>query len=191
MAVDSRMWLTWANLLTLGRFGLAVPCALAVADAAWALAALLFSLAVATDLLDGPLARRLGQATPLGGLLDHATDAWFVAVTLGALAAAGALPWLLPALVLAAFLQYVLDSRALLGRPLRASWLGRWNGIAYFAVAGGLLFARALALPWPDAAFWSVLAWLLVASTLASMVNRAIAWYRTVRDSPSAGTARR
>ncbi|RPH92516.1 MAG: CDP-alcohol phosphatidyltransferase family protein [Lysobacterales bacterium] len=172
------MWLTWANLLTLCRFCLAVPCALAVAEADWALAAALFALAVATDLLDGPLARRLAQATPLGGLLDHATDAWFVSATLAGLACTGATPWLLPLLVVAAFLQYMLDSKALLGRPLRASWLGRWNGIAYFMLAGALVLHHALALSWPGPAIWSGLGWLLVASTLASMANRAIAWRR-------------
>jgi phosphatidylglycerophosphate synthase len=185
-------WLTWANLLTLCRFGLAVPCALALAQGAWPLAALLFTLAVATDLIDGPLARRLAQASPLGGLLDHATDAWFVAVTLGGLAWVGRLPWLLPILVIAAFLQYMLDSKALAGRPLRASWLGRWNGIAYFVIAGAVIYQTALGLSWPAAELWRGLAWLLIASSLASMANRAVAWRRArgllnpVSDKPSA-----
>jgi len=172
------MWLTWANLLTFCRFCLAIPCALAVMAADWRSAALLFAVAVATDLLDGPLARRFAQATPLGGLLDHATDAWFVAVTLAGLAVAGAVPWLLPVLVVGAFLQYMLDSNALAGRPLRASWLGRWNGIGYFVLAGTVIVQNALALPWPGRAVWSGLAWFLIVSTIASMANRGVAWYR-------------
>jgi phosphatidylglycerophosphate synthase len=176
------MWMTWANLLTLSRLGLALPCALAVTAGRWPLAGALFLVAVATDLLDGPLARRLGQSTPLGGLLDHATDATFVCAALAAFACTGVLPWLLPALVGAAFLQYVIDSRALRGRPLRASWLGRWNGIAYFVLTGMLLAQRALGSPWPDDRLWAGVAWLLIGSTLVSMANRAVAWSRARTD---------
>ena len=43
-------------------------------------------------------------------------------------------PLVLPGLVAAAFVQYTLDSRALAGQRLRASALGRWNGIAYFVL---------------------------------------------------------
>lgn len=57
---------------------------------------------------------------------------------LAALVARGEVPWPLPGLVALAFVQYVIDSRADRGARLRASVLGRWNGIAYFApVAAG------------------------------------------------------
>jgi phosphatidylglycerophosphate synthase len=171
---------TWANLLTLCRAGLMVPCVLAISDGRWTSALALFTVAVATDLVDGPLARRLGQASPLGGLFDHATDAAFVTAALGALAAAGLVPWLLPVLVPLAFLQYMLDSRALAGRPLRGSWLGRWNGIGYFVLAGFVLAANALPLELPGPAAWAAGAWLLIASTLTSMTSRAIAWRRAL-----------
>ena len=35
-----------------------------------------------------------------------------------------------------AFVQYAVDSRVQESRPLRASSLGRWNGIAYFVLLG-------------------------------------------------------
>ena len=73
-----RVWFTWANALTLVRALLALPAAFCVFNAAWPAAALCFAVAVATDALDGPIARRLGQVSALGGLLDHATDALFV-----------------------------------------------------------------------------------------------------------------
>jgi len=172
---------TWANLLTLCRAGLVVPCALAILDGRWTAALALFTLAVATDLVDGPLARRLGQASPLGGLFDHATDAAFVTAALGALAATGHVPWLLPVLVPLAFLQYVLDSKVLAGRPLRGSWLGRWNGIGYFVLAGFVLTTNALSVEQlPGPAAWAAGAWLLIASTLTSMTSRAIAWRRAL-----------
>ena len=52
------------------------------------------------------------------------------------LTAASAIPAPLPLLVAAAFLQYVLDSRALAGSTLQASMLGRGNGICYFILTG-------------------------------------------------------
>jgi phosphatidylglycerophosphate synthase len=184
------MWMTWANLLTLCRLALATPCALAVADGHWLPAGTLFAAAIVTDLLDGPLARRFRQSTPLGGLLDHATDAAFVSAVLAAFAYRGVLPWLLPALVGVAFVQYALDSRALRGRPLRASWLGRWNGIAYFVLAGLLLAQHALDMAWPDDRLWTGLAWLLIGSTLISMTHRAVAWYRAERSAAARRTPR-
>lgn len=171
---------SWANLLTLCRACLVAPCALAIFDGRWTVALALFTLAVATDLVDGPLARRLGQASPLGGLFDHATDAAFVTATLGALAAAGHVPWLLPVLVPLAFLQYMLDSKVLAGRPLRGSWLGRWNGIGYFVLAGFVLVANALPVPMAGPTAWAAGAWLLIASTLTSMTSRALAWRRAL-----------
>ena len=170
------MWLTWANGLTAFRALLAIPCAWQAAQQRWTSAALLLSLAVLSDLLDGPLARRLGQNSPLGGLMDHATDAAFVTLLLAGLYSSGLVPWLLPVLVAASFLQYVVDSRALRGRSLRASWLGRANGIGYFVLAAVAVYRNALGLPWPSDASVEALAWLLVLTTVASMLDRLRVW---------------
>lgn len=170
------MWLTWANALTALRALLAVPCACLAAGRYWTFAALLFSLAILTDLLDGPLARRLHQSSAVGGLMDHATDAAFVALLLGALASLGYLPWLLPVLVAASFLQYAADSRVTRGRALRASWLGRCNGIGYFVLAAAVVYRNALGLGWPGNALLEAFAWLLVLSTTASMLDRFRVW---------------
>jgi len=78
------------------------------------------------------------------------------------------LPWL----IAAAFVQYALDSRALSASGLFPSRLGRWNGIAYYVIAAIPIVRDALALDWPGAALVSALAWLLIASTIASMVDR-------------------
>jgi phosphatidylglycerophosphate synthase len=166
------MWLTWANGLTLIRALLALPCAWLAATEQWTWAALLLSLAIVSDLLDGPLARRLQQSSPLGGLADHATDAFFVTVLLAGLATGGYVNWLLPILVAASFAQYMVDSDALRGKSLRASWLGRANGIGYFVVAGLVVYANAIDSPWPSTASVQALAWLLVLTSLASMVDR-------------------
>lgn len=173
------MLTTWANLLTLIRLLVAVPCALAVGHAHWPLAAMLLTLAIVTDLLDGPVARRFQHETALGGLLDHATDAVFVALLLTALAASGLITPLLPILVVAAFLQYTLDSAALRGRRLRTNRLGRGNGIAYFVVASIPVYANALGLDGPLQTVTAGLAWVLVLTTLASMAERLWVWLGT------------
>lgn len=175
-------WFTPANALTGLRLLAAPLCAVAIVEGAATGAVLFFALAVVTDLADGRLARRRGEESALGGLLDHATDATFVSLGLAALAYLGAVPVLLPILVALAFVQYMLDSKTLGGRPLRASWLGRWNGIAYFVLLGTPVIRDALGLSWPGNAIVLVLGWVLALSTLASMLNRAHAFLQLHRS---------
>ncbi len=178
------MWNTWANLLTAARLLAVGPAAWAIVNGLWILAAGLFVIAVATDLLDGPAARRLGQSSPAGGLFDHATDALYVSVNLGALAWIGLVNGWLPALVALAFVQYMFDSRALAGTELKTSFLGRNNGIAYFVMVGIPVIRQALGLSWPEDSTIAVLAWILVATTLASMLDRAVTLLHRRRSGP-------
>lgn len=165
-------WLTRANLLTAVRLALAPVLAHAVLAPAPGLAAAVFVIAVGSDLLDGRVARRFGESSSLGGFLDHATDATFVTVGLVACAQNGEVPGLLPALVVLAFVQYALDSRALAGRALRASALGRYNGIAYFVLLGVPIVRDALGLIGPSAFWVRGLGWVLVLTTVVSMLDR-------------------
>jgi CDP-diacylglycerol--glycerol-3-phosphate 3-phosphatidyltransferase len=171
-ALRGGRWRTWANALTFLRLLAALPLALAIASGASAAALSLFALAVVTDLADGRVARRRGEASSLGSLLDHATDASFVSIGLGALVCAGSVPAPLPLLVAAAFVQYALDSRSLAGRPLRASALGRLNGIAYFVLLGVPVVRDGLSVGWPPDATVLALGWALVVTTLVSMAAR-------------------
>jgi len=174
-ATTGGRWATPANGLSLLRLVLVPALAAAIVhERAWA-GGLLFALAVATDLADGPLARRRGEASPLGGLLDHAVDATLCVVGLAAWAWRGEVPVVLAPLVAAAFAQYVLDSRALAGRALRASALGRWNGIAYYVLVAVPLYRDALGLAWPARGAIAAAGWLLVLSTLVSMADRLLA----------------
>src|SRR5260370_41496753 len=61
-----------------------------------ALAALVLAAAIATDLLDGPVARRRGAATASGGAFDHAADRFFVTSGLPAGGGPRACPPILP-----------------------------------------------------------------------------------------------
>jgi len=176
-----------ANLLTLLRLLLAVPLAALIAQASpfgGALAATLFCVAIATDIADGRLARARGTESALGRVLDHGADFLFVNAGLAASASLGALPWLLPVLVAFAFVQYVVDSYWLhRARELRMSALGRWNGILYFVPLGGAILVE-LGLGFlAEPTRW--VAWALVASTLASIADRALAARRPAeREKP-------
>jgi cardiolipin synthase len=182
MALAPAVLLTRANALTGLRVLLAPLLVFAVCAGEARLALAAFVLAVATDVADGRVARRFGEASALGGFLDHATDALFVSAGLAALALAERVPAPLPPLVLAAFTQYALDSRggSARGAPLalRASALGRWNGVAYFVLLGIPVVRDGLGLGWPSGGVVRALGWGLVVSTALSMLDRLFAWLR-------------
>ena len=168
-------WQTRANALTAIRLFAAPALALAICDGESGIAAALLFLAIGSDFADGWVARRYGEASPLGGLIDHAVDAIFVTTGCAALASVGVLPVVLPLLIAVAFLQYALDSGASATRPLRASWLGRWNGILYYAAVGVPVVRDALGLGWPTPFAVAAFGWALVASTLFSISDRLLA----------------
>jgi len=172
-----------AHLLTGVRLLLVAPSAMVFAGAADGvslLPALFVALAIATDYRDGIVARARGTASSAGMLFDHASDFLFVTASLAGAAAAGTVPLVLPILIAIAFSQYVLDSYFLHRRKeLRMSRLGRWNGILYFVPLVVIALAR---LPVTPAGAGRALAglavvasWVLVLSTLASIVDRALA----------------
>src|SRR6266542_4284730 len=130
-----------ANALTALRVLLTVPFAfLMTRGDRWsaAPAGIVLVAAIATDLLDGVVARRRATDTSAGGVFDHAADCLFVTAGLAAGAVRGVFPWMLALLVPAAFAQYVVDSYwGHRGRALRTSGLGRWNGVLYFEQLAG------------------------------------------------------
>ncbi|MCU1441926.1 MAG: CDP-diacylglycerol--glycerol-3-phosphate 3-phosphatidyltransferase [Cryobacterium sp.] len=85
--------LTLPNVLSFLRI-LLVPVFLALliqGEDGWAL--LLLIISSATDFLDGFLARRLGQVTRLGQLLDPAADRLYIFAALVGLASRDLVPW--------------------------------------------------------------------------------------------------
>jgi cardiolipin synthase len=99
--VVSTRVLTVPNLISLVRLLMVPVFALLIVRGqdGWAVAVL--AVSGASDWLDGVLARRLGQVSRLGQLLDPAADRLFIVVTLVALAWSGVVPWwLLGVLVL-------------------------------------------------------------------------------------------
>ena len=177
-----------AHLLTGIRLGLALPLAVAFARPdrlAAGLVAALLAAAIASDWLDGVVARRRGTASAGGQLFDHTTDCVFVTAGLTGAALASGVPPALPALIAAAFSQYVVDSYWLhRAKRLRMSTLGRWNGIGYFVPLVLLAAARIEVIPGQAAAL-GLLAraagYVLMASTIVSIADRATAAQRARR----------
>ena len=183
-------WLSLADALTLLRLLCAPLFVLAVREGSPVPASLIFALAAATDFADGRVARARSQTSERGGFLDHAVDAVFVSAGAAALASVGVLPVLLAPLIGIAFLQYALDSRLMRSRGLRASALGRWNGIAYYVIVAIPVVRDALGLGSPGAGLVRALGWALIATTLLSISDR-LRLLARARGSSGAGRAAR
>lgn len=156
--------LTVPNVLSLIRIALIpVFCYLIVHEATTAWGIVLFGIVVATDWVDGLVARRTGQVSELGKVLDPVADRLAIAAGLIALVIRGAFPlW-------AALLILVRDVAVLVGGALLAAgrhvrvdvrWIGKvatfslmtaiawiaWGSLGYllapmFLVAGWASFA--------------------------------------------------
>jgi phosphatidylglycerophosphate synthase len=138
---------TLPNLVTLFRLLGILPFALLSAEAQhpyalrtrWAMV-LLYGLIISSDTLDGWLARRLGQANPLGRALDHVSDIVFILTALGTFALQGRVPWWLPAAIAWAFALYLLDSWWRTARQphrqLLGSRLGHLGGVLNYVTVG-------------------------------------------------------
>ena len=163
-----------ANALTAVRLLLVVPFAffMTKGDVRSAVFALIvWAVALTTDFLDGPIARRRGTVTAWSGTFDHTTDFLFVTSGLFAGAFRGVFPWILPILIVAAFSQYVIDSYWIHRHAkLRGSKLGRYNGMLYFVPPCMEIVIR-LGARWLQPLL-TILVWMLVLSTLVSMGQR-------------------
>ena len=137
-----------ANLLSASRFALAIAWLLAF-QASYTSGAVLGSIAIAgaaSDLLDGPVARKMGIVGGVGRWLDSIADIVFILTALTCEAWAGAIPFYIPMLIAISFSQYVIDSMLLSGEPIK-SRLGHFGGIINFALVIVLGLAPPPALP--------------------------------------------
>jgi CDP-diacylglycerol---glycerol-3-phosphate 3-phosphatidyltransferase len=131
----------------------------------WATA--LFAVAMATDWLDGRLARRSGRTSALGSLLDPIADKVLVLSVLIVLVDRGVFPgWMVAAIVAREFLVSGLRLAALeRGTVLHARDLGKlktWSQ-AVAATLGGLAAAGAI----DDAVAW----WALLVALVLTWVS--------------------
>ncbi|MDO8107731.1 CDP-alcohol phosphatidyltransferase family protein [Isoptericola sp. b441] len=156
--------LTWPNAISALRLVL-VPVFAVLAVMGHDLAALgVLAFSSATDWLDGVLARRLGQTSRLGELLDPAADRLFIVVTLLVLAAREVVPWWLVATVLGrdVLLAAVLVVLVVRGHgPLPVHFVGKAGTFALLYAFPLLLLAE----------------WSGTVGTVAGVAGWAFAWW--------------
>lgn len=100
MTTVSTRIVTVPNLLSLLRLLLIPVFLVLVAVGELGYAVLTLAISSITDFADGFIARRFGQVTRLGQLLDPAADRLFILSTLIGIAIAGVVPWWFVALIL-------------------------------------------------------------------------------------------
>lgn len=155
---------TIANLLSVARALLAVPLVVALSAGEAAAALAVWAAAVATDVLDGRMARRDGRARGrrLGAYLDVAGDAVFLLSGLTVLWTLGALPGWVPLLSVAMLARFFATSPS---TGLVYDPVGRHYGTILYGVLGLWILGA------PPGVRGAVLAALAVAS-IASLVGR-------------------
>ncbi len=134
------------------------------------LALAIFLSAAMTDLLDGYLARRWGQVTTIGTLLDPIADKLLISSALIALVQQGAVPaWMVILIVGREFAISGLRSIAAAeGYTIRASDLGKTKMVAQVvAISVALLSTRHTALL--SAAYWMM--WVVVVFAILSALG--------------------
>lgn len=124
------------QLLTASRLAASPWISQWIADGRFSLASFALALAMATDLLDGPLVRRFGQPTRAGAWFDSCTDLALVAGAFAGCAVAGVLPWWPLWAIGASFAVFAATTRSRFHDPL-----GRCIGGVLMVAALGVLLA--------------------------------------------------
>jgi cardiolipin synthase len=160
-----------ANQLTLFRL-LVVPLILiAMLYGRHGAALGLFLIAAVTDVIDGLVARRMNQKTPLGAYLDPIADKLLLSSSFFVLALIGSVPWWVTILVLGRDIMIVATIVVMrLATEIRdfpPSVLGKVNTGVQIATVFGFVLRNAYPLGW---LVWlsEQLLWATAAATLAS-----------------------
>ena len=140
--------------ITLLRFCLAPGVALFLAERHFALALGVYLVATLSDVADGWLARRLGQITRLGTVLDPMVDILFNVVVFTGLSLGGVIPpWVLGAALLryAIFLFGGAYLYLFVGPvTIRPTLFGRMSGVVMVALMGFLVLLHVQRASWVD-----------------------------------------
>lgn len=173
--------LTLPNLFTLARLVLTPLVVLAILNASYFRAIVLFFAAGISDVVDGYLARRLGESTPAGAYFDPVADKILLSAIYIALGVVRAIPWWMVGLVFARdLLILAMAVYGLLFTSVRRFPPSVWGKISTFLqIAAALVVMGARdGLPTPvDLALW-----LMVAGTVWSGVHYAWLGVRVLRS---------
>ncbi len=176
--------LTAPNAISFARLLLTPVCLLLLAQGRYVLGLWITAVVGASDILDGWLARRTGQVSRFGQLLDPFADRLLLASIAIALAMRGVLPWFILALVIARDLVLLVGFPLLVRcgvRPPEVIWLGKATSIAVFAALLGLVLgvlhfplhhfmhAAASVLIWPAMAGYYVVGAIYLTKALAAL----------------------
>lgn len=172
-----------ANQVSLARAYLAVPAVAYSISGKLGLLAVVVAVAGLTDLVDGTVARRLGQRSQLGGALDPVVDGIFMGSLCIGLAVGGFIPMWLALVVIARYLLPALAAGLLiaLGRQpeLRHTLMGQVSTTLILVLIGGVCLFRGLN---QDASgLLSAAEVVIPLATLATYVHLAFALRRPVR----------
>ena len=145
------------------------------------LALIIFIVAGLTDLLDGYLARRWGQVTTVGTLLDPIADKLLISAALVALVETHRVPaWMVILLIGREFAVSGLRSIAAAeGYTIKASELGKTKMIAQVVAISMIM----LSIHWQDLASYAMLCmWGVVAFSMLSAIDYFRKFWRKVDD---------
>ena len=137
-----------ANQVSLARAYLAAPALVYALAGEYAFLAVAVAIAGLSDLVDGTVARRLGQPSNFGGGLDPVVDGLFMGALCVGLTLGGAMPLWLALVVIARYLLPALAGGVLLAmgrRPeLRHTLTGQVSTILILVLIGGACLFRGL-----------------------------------------------
>jgi CDP-diacylglycerol---glycerol-3-phosphate 3-phosphatidyltransferase len=178
------------NQLTVARLVLSVLCFICLAFDRYLPALIFFVIAAGTDWVDGYWARRYGQITQLGRILDPFADKIVICGTFIFLAAVPPTITGRSASEITAWMAVVVVARELLVTALRsmaegqgsdfsAKWAGKWKMVFQCAAAAASLWrlwyygydsAAGWATPPPDWTTWALrlIVWIAVLTTVYS-----------------------
>ena len=186
------------NLITVSRLGLAVILFALIDSGRWGLTStILFVVAAATDALDGWLARRYGQVTTLGRILDPFADkiivggAFLFLMTPGGDRSSGVTAWMV--IIVIGREMFVSSLRGFLeqhGHDFSANIIGKAKMVLQCMAVTAALMSLVPAFDWP----WlvparDILLWLAVAVTVWSGMVYIVRGIRLLNQAASEDSA--
>ncbi len=172
-AIQKNSPLNVPNALSLVRLSLALVVGVLIEFEYYLLATFLFLFAASTDFVDGWWARRYGQVTKLGRVLDPFVDKIIITAALVALVGAdgsGISAWMVTVIIgrelLVTSLRAMVEGK---GGDFSAGWLGKWKMLFQCAaIVSSLLLLRFGSTHTWISPTTTVLVWVALISTIAS-----------------------
>src|SRR5262245_13216788 len=183
----SRRVLTLPNAISAFRIAMIPVFVLLIVDPDTATAGLvLFAVVVATDWVDGTVARHTGQVSELGKVLDPVADRLSIAAGIIALSVAGLFPWWATTLIIGRDLVVLVAGAYALSRRrvrLDVRWVGKVATFSLMVAVPAIAWA-ALDLPLAPAA--TVIGWAAFAAGIAEYYVAAYVYAMDLRTALAA-----